>query len=89
VHACCQLYNTSPQGEALVLSYRIERLPMCFIVDPITGAQLWKQPGFVSAEALTEELVPFMDAGWCACGCGEGAAGAARADVARRRGATA
>lgn len=34
-----------------------------FIVDPITGAKVWERYGFISAEGMVEELVPFLDAG--------------------------
>jgi len=60
---CMQVYNTSQQGEALVMQYHVEELPAVFIVDPITGAKLWQKSGFLSPDAFTEELVPFLDVG--------------------------
>lgn len=81
---CMQVYNTSQQGEALVMQYHVEELPAVFIVDPITGAKLWQKSGFLSPDAFTEELVPFLDVGGyspttacvliglgscCICGC--------------------
>lgn len=58
-----QCYHTSDQGQQLMSNYHLEELPAVFIVDPITGAKLWERYGFISAEALIEELVPFLDAG--------------------------
>jgi hypothetical protein len=37
----------------------------CIIVDPITRAKLWERYGFIGAEALVEELVPYLDCGEC------------------------
>ena len=47
----------------MIARYHLEELPAVFIVDPITGATLWERYGFISTEALIEELVPFLDAG--------------------------
>lgn len=45
------------------MQYHLDELPAIFIVDPITGAKLWQRAGFVSPDALIEELVPFLDVG--------------------------
>eukprot|EP00878_Enallax_costatus_P022026 GHUV01023349.1.p1 GENE.GHUV01023349.1~~GHUV01023349.1.p1 ORF type:complete len:292 (+),score=90.24 GHUV01023349.1:284-1159(+) len=58
-----QCYNTSDQGQQLIGQYHLEELPAVFIVDPLTGAKVWERYGFISAEGLIEELVPFLDAG--------------------------
>jgi hypothetical protein len=62
-HACLQCYNSSDQGKALIGQYHLEQLPACIIVDPITRAKLWERYGFIGAEALVEELVPYLDCG--------------------------
>ncbi|KAF6256723.1 hypothetical protein COO60DRAFT_1702203 [Scenedesmus sp. NREL 46B-D3] len=58
-----QCYNSSDQGRGLIGQYHLEQLPACIIVDPITRAKLWERYGFVAAEALVEELVPYLDCG--------------------------
>ncbi|KAG2448168.1 hypothetical protein HYH02_006753 [Chlamydomonas schloesseri] len=66
-----QTFENSSDGKALVKAYRLDALappggPVCpatLVVDPVTGAQLWHRAGFIDAEKLMEELVPFMDHG--------------------------
>ncbi|KAI7835353.1 hypothetical protein COHA_010735, partial [Chlorella ohadii] len=36
-------------------------LPATLIIDPVTGAPMWQRTGFINAERLTEELLPFLD----------------------------
>ncbi|PNH00378.1 hypothetical protein TSOC_013801, partial [Tetrabaena socialis] len=65
--------ETSADGRALIKAYRLDPaggnpggptfLPAILVVDPVTGAQLWHRTGFMDAEKLMEELVPFMDHG--------------------------
>ena len=43
--------------------YKASRLPVIMVVDPITGASLYTREGFVGAEKLIEDLIPFMDHG--------------------------
>lgn len=54
-----------PEGQLLVSGYRLtgSALPLILVVDPITGACLWDKSGFVSADKLMEDLVPYMDHG--------------------------
>ncbi|KIZ01271.1 hypothetical protein MNEG_6688 [Monoraphidium neglectum] len=58
-----QAYDTTPQGAAAIRAYHLASLPAIFIIDPITGSKIWERTGFVAADTLVEELVPFMDAG--------------------------
>ncbi|KAF8070998.1 PUX7 [Scenedesmus sp. PABB004] len=58
-----QCYDSSDQGKELVGRYHLGALPATLIVDPVTAAKLWERPGFIGAEALVEELVPYMDVG--------------------------
>ncbi|KAF5836331.1 hypothetical protein DUNSADRAFT_6058 [Dunaliella salina] len=50
-------------GVHLVSSYRLRGVPAICIIDPITGTKLFERQGFVDAEQLIEDLVPFMDVG--------------------------
>jgi len=47
----------------LINSYRLRGVPAVCIIDPITGTKLFERQGFVDAEQLIEDLVPFMDVG--------------------------
>ncbi|KAL6760371.1 hypothetical protein V8C86DRAFT_2554317 [Haematococcus lacustris] len=58
-----QAYASSSEGKQLVSNHRLTRLPCTLVIDPLTGAKLYAKAGFVSAEVLMEELVPFMDHG--------------------------
>jgi hypothetical protein len=58
-----QVQNTSLEGQHLVQSYRLTALPAVLVLDPLTGAKLMERSGFVDAERLMEELLPFMDHG--------------------------
>lgn len=62
------MYDSTPDGRTLTKAYRLDsgpapHLPVVLVVDPLTGAKLWARTGFVDAEKLMEELVPFMDHG--------------------------
>ncbi|GLC38061.1 hypothetical protein PLESTM_000679800 [Pleodorina starrii] len=67
-----QTHENSPDGRELIKAYRLDSLaastggsvcPAILVVDPLTGAQMWHRSGFIDAEKLMEELVPFMDHG--------------------------
>ncbi|KAG2487936.1 hypothetical protein HYH03_013515 [Edaphochlamys debaryana] len=67
-----QTQEASQEGRALIKAYHLDSqaassgqpaCPAILVVDPVTGAQLWCRLGFMDAEKLMEELVPFMDHG--------------------------
>ncbi len=58
-----QCFASSETGAALANQYHLVGLPAVAVVDPITRAKLWERDGFVPADALVEELVPYMDVG--------------------------
>ncbi|KXZ56917.1 hypothetical protein GPECTOR_1g827 [Gonium pectorale] len=87
-----QTSETSADGRALIKAYRLDSLapggaplPATLVVDPLTNAQLWHRAGFVDAEKLMEELVPFMDHG----PLDAGASSIAQNSMKRNRSATA
>ncbi|KAI3424405.1 hypothetical protein D9Q98_009957 [Chlorella vulgaris] len=58
-----QVYDVGEEGQKLQNFYRLYELPALLIVDPVTGAPMRQWTGFVNAERLTEELLPFMEHG--------------------------
>ncbi|EFJ41718.1 hypothetical protein VOLCADRAFT_98325 [Volvox carteri f. nagariensis] len=100
-----QTHETSADGRALIKAYRLESqgapssaCPAILVVDPLTGAQMWHRAGFIDAEKLMEELVPFMDHGPMDAGtyaqrggedCGGSAANLAQSNIKRKAGTAA
>ncbi|KAG1654949.1 hypothetical protein FOA52_003270 [Chlamydomonas sp. UWO 241] len=58
-----QEYDSSPDGQKLCQMYKASKLPTTMVLDPNTGANLYNRIGFIGAEKLIEDLVPFMDNG--------------------------
>ncbi|GIL42641.1 hypothetical protein Vafri_589 [Volvox africanus] len=62
-----QTHENSPDGRALIKAYKLDAMsgacPAILVLDPLTGAKMWQRTGFIDAEKLMEELVPFMDHG--------------------------
>ncbi|GLI69181.1 hypothetical protein VaNZ11_013750 [Volvox africanus] len=65
-----QTHENSPDGRALIKAYKLDAMsgasgpcPAILVLDPLTGAKMWHRTGFIDAEKLMEELVPFMDHG--------------------------
>lgn len=56
-----QATEPAQDAKAIMAAYRLTALPVVLVVDPLTKASLWQRSGFVDAEKLMEELVPFMD----------------------------
>ncbi|KAK9817646.1 hypothetical protein WJX72_000123 [[Myrmecia] bisecta] len=56
-----QVYQAAELGSKVVTFYRLTELPAILVIDPVTGAMLRQFNGFIEAERLVEELVPFMD----------------------------
>ena len=56
-----QTYDVSEEGQELAGGWGITEFPVIIVVDPVTGAPMKKWHGFVRADELIEELVPYMD----------------------------
>lgn len=56
-----QAYDVVEEGQKLLNFYKVLELPATLIIDPVTGAPMWQRTGFIDAERLTEELLPFLD----------------------------
>ncbi|PSC74669.1 UBX domain-containing 2 isoform X1 [Micractinium conductrix] len=58
-----QTYEMVEEAQKLLHFYRLLpiELPALLIIDPVTGAPMRQWNGFVDAERLTEELLPFLD----------------------------
>lgn len=56
-----QTYDVSEEGQELAGGWGVTEFPVILVVDPVTGAPMKKWHGFVPADVLIEELVPFMD----------------------------
>ncbi len=56
-----QTYDVSEEGQDLAGGWGVTEFPVILVVDPVTGAPMKKWHGFIRADELIEELVPFMD----------------------------
>ncbi|GAB4816470.1 hypothetical protein N2152v2_003516 [Parachlorella kessleri] len=56
-----QVYDVVEEAQKLMAYYRIYELPAVLVVDPVTGAPMRQWTGFVNAERMAEELMPFLD----------------------------
>ncbi len=56
-----QTYDVSEEGQDLAGGWGITEFPVILVVDPVTGAPMKRWHGFIQADELIEELVPFMD----------------------------
>lgn len=56
-----QTYDVSEEGQILASMWGCDSFPVTLVVDPVTQAVMRTWNGFVRADALIEELVPFMD----------------------------
>lgn len=56
-----QTYDVSEEGQDLAGGWGLTEFPVILVVDPVTGAPMKKWHGFIPADELIEELVPFMD----------------------------
>jgi len=56
-----QTYDVREEGQILASMWGCDSFPVTLVVDPVTQAVMRTWNGFVRADALIEELVPFMD----------------------------
>lgn len=56
-----QAYDQVEEAQKLMHFYKVFELPTILIIDPVTGAPMRQWTGYVDAERLTEELLPFME----------------------------
>lgn len=58
-----QVYDDTTEGRKVCTYYKLEKIPVVLVIDPITGQKMRSWNGMVHPESLLEDLLPYMDNG--------------------------